>query len=270
MPRVRQPKQVIEPSDMALAPGPLRQPLTILRRIIAHNSKVKTHSHPWGQLIYSDVGVMSVKTNHTQCIVSPHQAIWVPPSMPHQVTALSQVSLSSLYVELTELEGLPSQCCVLEIDLLTRLLIRKASEQTADGTWEGKEGRLLRVLRDSIADCQPVALHLPLPDDLGLVAIIEQLQRHPDDSRSLAQWGNIVGASPRTLARKFRRETGLTFSEWKQRLKVQRAIELLNKGMSVTAVALELGYESTSAFIFMFKSHLGESPGRFLSSRDKR
>jgi AraC-like DNA-binding protein len=43
-----------------------------------------------------------------------------------------------------------------------------------------------------------------------------------------------------------------------------RALELLAAGAAVTSIALELGYENTSAFIAMFRRHLGTTPSRYL------
>ena len=73
----------------------------------------------------------------------------------------------------------------------------------------------------------------------------------------------MVGASERTLARLFLKETGVGFRQWRQRLRMLTAIERLAAGQDVTAVALDLGYSSSSAFIAMFKRELGETPGRF-------
>jgi AraC-like DNA-binding protein len=55
-------------------------------------------------------------------------------------------------------------------------------------------------------------------------------------------------------------ETGLTYTAWRQRARLMRALELLAKGAAVTSVALDLGYDSVSAFIALFKRVLGVTP----------
>jgi len=72
-----------------------------------------------------------------------------------------------------------------------------------------------------------------------------------------------TGASGRTLARLFVSETGLTFGSWRKRLLLQEAINRLDRGAPVTAVAFELGYQSLSAFIEMFRKELGVSPRQY-------
>ena len=41
-------------------------------------------------------------------------------------------------------------------------------------------------------------------------------------------------------------------------------------GESVQRIALDLGYESASSFISMFKKIMGKPPGRDVSERDER
>ncbi|MBL8114640.1 MAG: helix-turn-helix domain-containing protein, partial [Acidobacteria bacterium] len=59
-------------------------------------------------------------------------------------------------------------------------------------------------------------------------------------------------------------ETGLTLEAWRLRARLLRAVEHLAGGRAVTAVAIDVGYESPSAFIAAFRRELGETPGRFL------
>ena len=77
-----------------------------------------------------------------------------------------------------------------------------------------------------------------------------------------------VAASPRTLERLFQKETGMTFGRWRQQLRLLHALRLLAAGRPVSAIALEVGYDSPSAFIAMFKRTLGTTPYRYFESKD--
>ena len=68
---------------------------------------------------------------------------------------------------------------------------------------------------------------------------------------------------PRTLQRRFQRETGLSFGQWRRQARLIAALERLARGASVLEVALDLGYASPSAFSTMFKRELGASPSAF-------
>jgi AraC-like DNA-binding protein len=70
--------------------------------------------------------------------------------------------------------------------------------------------------------------------------------------------------STRTLYRRFLRETGITFARWKQQARLLESIRRLAEGASVTAVAVDLGYESASAFSTMFRRALGTAPRAFI------
>ncbi|MGV8488771.1 helix-turn-helix domain-containing protein, partial [Pseudomonas aeruginosa] len=64
------------------------------------------------------------------------------------------------------------------------------------------------------------------------------------------------------LARMVRRETGMTFGQWRQQLQIIIALQQLSAGVSVQRTAEILGYESVSSFIGMFRKALGSPPAR--------
>ena len=66
-----------------------------------------------------------------------------------------------------------------------------------------------------------------------------------------------INTSARTLARRFQSETGLSFGAWRQQARVLEAMGRLGGGDPVTQVALDLGYESVSAFSAMFRRAAG-------------
>jgi AraC-like DNA-binding protein len=110
--------------------------------------------------------------------------------------------------------------------------------------------------------------HLPRPTDPRARCIVGALDADPGDRRPLAAWARSAGASTRTLARLFRRETGLGFRAWRQQLRLLRGLERLAAGDAVTRVAVDVGYDSPSAFVAAFRRALGTSPGRYFAGRD--
>ena len=60
----------------------------------------------------------------------------------------------------------------------------------------------------------------------------------------------------------------MSFQDWRQQCRLMRGLEMLVAGSSVTRVALELGYEHSSAFIVMFKRCLGSTPRRYLQLKN--
>ena len=55
----------------------------------------------------------------------------------------------------------------------------------------------------------------------------------------------------------------MSFSKWRQRLRLLSAVERLGHGESVTDVAFDVGYEDVSSFIAMFKLAMGQTPDKY-------
>lgn len=126
-----------------------------------------------------------------------------------------------------------------------------------------EHAHLISVILDQLSTLAEVPLQLCAPRDASAAKAAEILQRDPGETQSLDQLARETGASKRTLERRFRSETGMGPGRWRQQLRLLHALRLLAEGQSVTTVALEVGYQSTSAFISMFKRAMGATPFRY-------
>lgn len=221
------------------------------------------HAHPRGQLIYASSGVMRVICGRDIWVVPPSQAVWVPPDQEHEVYFPGDVALRNLFIDPSATIGLPQQCTVLKVSSLLRELILKAVKIGENYQPNSAGWRLMQVLLDELQLAEATPLHLPMAHDERVMRVIEALLLNPEDCRGLSAWSKLAGASSRTLARLFVSETGLTFGQWRKRLVLQEAVKRLDQGQPVTAIAFDLGYQSLSAFIEMFRRELGVSPRRY-------
>ena len=89
-----------------------------------------------------------------------------------------------------------------------------------------------------------ILLHVPIPQDPRLAKICEAVIADTSADLTLDDWADRSGIGRRTLTRMFRRETGQSFSAWRQRVRLLEALARLGAGKSVTNVALDVGYES--------------------------
>jgi AraC-like DNA-binding protein len=55
----------------------------------------------------------------------------------------------------------------------------------------------------------------------------------------------------------------MTLGRWRRRQRLVEAVRMLAAGHAVTAVALDVGYQSPSAFVAAFRRELGTTPGRY-------
>ena len=105
---------------------------------------------------------------------------------------------------------------------------------------------------------------IPIPADRRARPIAFRLLAAPHDQRPLAEWGAVLGASERTLARLFEAQTGMGFRQWRQRLQVAEALAVLLDGQSVKAAAATVGYAGASAFVAAFRALAGSTPLQYL------
>ncbi len=106
-----------------------------------------------------------------------------------------------------------------------------------------------------------------MPPNEKLKFIADAMIANPADNAGVEDWARRIGISGRTLARLMREQTGMTFGRWKQQLHISLALQWLIEGVSVQKIASDLGYESASSFVFMFRKTLGSPPVKYLTNR---
>jgi AraC-like DNA-binding protein len=223
------------------------------------------HTHEWHQLIYATHGVMSVWTAQGAWVVPPHRAVWVPARVEHRIDASGPVWMQTLYLAMGLSDAVPRACCAVNISpFLRELILHVIGLGTLDQAIPA-QARLIGVLLDQVEELPTIPLQLPMPRDERALRVVMWLHGHPASAGVLKQLARTAGASVRTIERLFLEETGLTFGKWRQQFRLLQALRLLAAGRAVTAVALEVGYDSPSAFIAMFRRALGTTPSRYFA-----
>jgi AraC-like DNA-binding protein len=223
---------------------------------------IEPHRHGWAQLVYAVSGVMSVRAGGTLWIVPPARAVWVPAGAEHEIRALGDFAMRTVYFIPALVEHLPRECCALDVSPLLRELVLAIVTGPLIDEHDAEGMRLGAVAIDLIAASRTLPLHLPLPSDRRALRVAERLRTDPACGLELPALARDAGASARTLQRLFLVETGLRFSEWRQRLRLLHGASLLGAGCSVTEAGLEAGYAGTSAFSAAFRKHFGFTPSR--------
>lgn len=98
-----------------------------------------------------------------------------------------------------------------------------------------------------------------------LVRRVQQwLEESFQDPVSHVSLADISGVSLRTLQRRFSRVTGLSLTRYTQKLRLQRACELLeNTRLPFESISYQVGYQDVSAFRKLFKREVGLLPKSF-------
>jgi len=221
------------------------------------------HQHAWGEFVYSFSGVMEVKVADHHYLAPPHYGIWLPPDLQHVGLNRLEAHHCSLYIARAGCSVMPRTPCALTVSPLVRALLEHLRQQPPREAEPAAYARLLQVLVDQLALAPCAGSYLPHSEDPQLGAVLRLLQAQPGDNRSLPELAQAVHTTERTLARRALRDLGMSLAEWRQRLRVVKAMPLLDAGQTVETIALDLGYGSASAFISMFKRLMGTTPDEY-------
>jgi AraC-like DNA-binding protein len=242
---------------------PLPSPLLGLAEDHGPDQPIPPHRHDCAQLIHASSGVMRVETGSGLWVVPPARAVWVPAFVTHSIVMSGNVELRTIYLtpESAPIDG--TSCCVVQVSPLLRSAILRAVEFEQPYPEDGAEARLAAVIHDEIRAASTAPLHLPMPADPRARRVARAFRDDPSDRRTRSAWAREAGASERTLERLFHAEVGTSFGKWQQQARLLRALEVLAAGESVTAAALDVGFETPSAFIAMFRRAMGTTPARY-------
>ncbi|MDP2239950.1 MAG: helix-turn-helix transcriptional regulator [Burkholderiales bacterium] len=266
--RTRAPGKRAAPQAVPESPvqGDLSRAIVTRRTSYPNGHHIKPHWHARAQFVYAVAGTMRVRTARHAWIVPPSRALWVPARTVHEIQMYGVVEMHSLYVNDAAGAGMPASCVVLDVTPLLRELVVRAVALPAAYDERGDDNLLMRLLMAEIRRLPPCALDLPLPESPDLAQLCEHILADLSTRRACALDAGDMNTSTRTLYRRFLQETGITFARWKQQARLLESIRRLAEGVPVTTVAVDLGYESPSAFSTMFRRALGIAPRAFTAA----
>lgn len=248
----RQPPSWLQPSALALRPG----------------ERIQPHRHDRHQLVYAAAGVLAITTPLGVWVVPSQRAVWIPAGTEHGHRAHGPTEMRLLLFP-AELAGPTpdnTPAIVAVSPLLRQLVLTLVEAPPAD---RQERRRLEQVTVDQLRRLPDAPLHLPEPQDDRLRAIGEQLRKAPGERRPVAELGQRVGASERTILRLCRRELGMTLQQWRTQLRLVHALELLADGTPVIVTAHRCGWANPSDFIAIFAAVIGSTPGTYQAQLHK-
>jgi AraC-like DNA-binding protein len=231
----------------------VNRPVAAMAKEFTSGSAIPMHSHPRGQLLHTVKGTMVARTAEGAWIVPPRHALWIPPETGHAVEMRATVAMRTVYIRAAEARSICSNCKVIAVSPLLREAILALMEEPVLYCEEARGGALAKLVIDEIARAAASEFELPLPSDKRLTAICQALIENPALPLDIDGWAGRAGVSRRTLTRKFREETSLSFGTWRRRLRALTAAAQLGEGATPQAAARRAGYRSTSALKSMMR-----------------
>lgn len=221
-------------------------------------------------LLCASRGALRLEAHGKSWVLPPARAALIAAGEVIQVAIPQPVTTSSVLFDAEFAPLPPAPLTVFDLSPLARALVTECV------AWPETEGPLPAYARSVFG---------------ALVAVAWRLARHPSPvtvpagqslelRRALALTGDglaedlrfedvarDIGLAPRSLARRFEDECGMTWRAVLRRLRVLRAIEeLAGTEHSVTTVAHEVGYTSLSAFNAAFRDLTGRTPTQYRAS----
>ncbi|MBB5144390.1 AraC family transcriptional regulator [Desulfovibrio intestinalis] len=237
----------------------LPAPLYLRTTLMPNDAIFPSHTHSWGEFVYAYNGVVQIMVGDDRYLVPPQYGVWIPPFKRHVGLNRKEVLQTSLYVS-NELCGcLPDKSQALLVSPFIRSILEHAKDSFERFDSDSHQ-RLLRVLLDKLAETPRTGTFLPASEDPALRRLLQYLEENPEDKKSVADLARESGITERTLARKCRKDLGISLTEWRNRMRVVKALALLEHGKTVEEITRQFGYSSASAFIAMFKKIMGTSP----------
>jgi AraC-like DNA-binding protein len=221
------------------------------------------HVHDFHQFLYVPMGRIVVTAEGRDHEVASSVALWVPAGVPHSARfdpdALIVVESFSPDRHVLPYPG-PAAVNVTGAQRRMLLGRMRASHPRED------DPEVFSALCAGHRDQLP----LPQPVSRAAVLVARGLAGTPADQRTAAEWAALLHTNSTSLRRAFRAETGLTFSEWRTRLRLNRSLELLGQGHMVGTAAARVGFVSTNGYILAFRKYFGETPGAYVRRGDRR
>ncbi|MEE1886779.1 AraC family transcriptional regulator [Pseudomonas carassii] len=217
------------------------------------------HWHGRGQVLFTRQGCVRIQTPGRLCLLPPTQAAWIPAGLSHRARMRETVDYRSLYFSAALSEGLPEEVTIISVNPLLRELLERIAQAPFDTAWDqGDQAHLLALCLGELRLAPRQPMFLPLPGDRRLAGLVERLERLPP---ALVELARQVGASEKTISRLLRRDTGMSYQQWRQQWRLLRAMEQLALQRPLGAIADDLGFATDSAFIAFFRGMTGTTPG---------
>ncbi len=221
-------------------------------------------------LLCASAGALRLEAREQTWLLPPARAALIEAGRPIRVSIPQPVTTASVLFDPGFTAAPPAPLTVFDLTPLARALVAEC------GAWGENSDPLPPYAEALFAALAAVTWRLaerPSP-------VVVPAGRSPELRRALRlteerlagqvrfeEVAGEVGLTPRSLARRFEDETGMTWRAVLRRMRVVRAIELLAAGDTpVTTIAFRVGYTSLSAFNAAFRELTGRAPTRYRAS----
>ncbi len=218
-------------------------------------------------LLCASSGALRLEAEGQRWLLPPARAALLRAGRPIQVAIPQPVTTASVLFHVDFVPEPARDLTVVDLDPLARALVAEC------GQWQESDEPLTpyaRTLFSALAAVvwrlteQPSPVVVPSGRSAEVRSALAITEDHLGEEIRFEDVAAGVGLVPRSLARRFEAELGMTWRAVLRRMRVLRAVELLAAGDTpVTTIAHDVGYGSLSAFNAAFRELTGATPSGY-------
>ncbi len=234
-------------------------------------SYIPEHSHQKGQFLYTEGGIVYIKTPEQTYYLPSRHYIWIAPGTAHSIHPSTESAIMrNLYFPIDTPTEFTQTTRIYPVnDLLKNLLDYTATLQ-GDIRSSASEFTIVKAFYLLLQQFSNFALplYLPLPQDERLKEITNYIALHLHQPLKLPEISKKFGISVRSLSRLFTKQLQMSFIEYLTILRILKALEmLLETNKSVSDICIEVGYHSIPTFSNVFYKMVGLRPAAYRKTK---
>ena len=240
---------------------------------IIGESFITEHAHNKDQFLYTEGGVVFLKTAEKSYFLPARHYIWIPAGIRHSIhPSTPDVVMRNLYFPKYDTDQeFYKKINIYPVDDLLNELIMFTNR------WNGNIfpveepkyslAKAFKLLLPEISQHE-LPLALPYPNNQKLKDIVTFLESRIEENVSFKTLSQKFNISERTLARLFQKELNMSFIQYYTILRMLTALKLLlDEKLSVNEVALKVGYSSLPTFSNTFNKVIGVRPSEYVKQK---
>ena len=231
-------------------------------------------------IIVKGIGLLSVEGHDTTYIIQTGDIFAINAYQLYHIhldqnamavsLCISQSFISTMFPEITDPYVYCFSFLYAKDQQQTFDLLRRDFSQAFRAQYKSESKSTLQKRHTVLSVLYDLFQHFPDKSDSKYISgrehlrdATEYIHRNFRKNVSLSEVAEYTHLSSAYLSRSFRKYFGMTFTEYYNRIRLTKAIQLLAKSIPVTDIAYETGFANTSAFIRAFKHQTGKTPTQF-------
>ncbi|MBE8712859.1 helix-turn-helix transcriptional regulator [Sphingobacterium hungaricum] len=234
---------------------------------------VEEHQHHKGQFLYTEGGIVFLKTPEKSYFLPARHYIWIPAGTRHSIHPSSPtVIMRNLYFPKFDTDSLfyekiniyPVNDLLIELIMFSNRWNGNIHKSDEPNYTLAKSFKL--ILPELSQSELPLAL--PYPNNPLLIQVITYLEKDLSKNVTFNELSEHFDVGERTLARLFQKEINMSFIQYYTILRMLTALKLLlDEKLSIKEVSNRVGYHSLPTFSNTFHKIIGVRPSEYVKKK---